>query len=144
VAVSQTYNCSVGILRGDRILIERRTLDMNQEVLAAKIGVDRSYISRMERDGDVNVGIKTLAALADALGVSVPYLLGLSDDPLGVENPRSLSESHVVYEVDNATQRQRAQRILDCFLKLTPRDQDTVQSLADTLYNTQPRIIGNE
>jgi transcriptional regulator with XRE-family HTH domain len=36
------------ILRGDRVLLERRRLNLNQEVLAGQIGVDRTYISRIE------------------------------------------------------------------------------------------------
>lgn len=48
------------ILRGDRVLLERRRLNLNQEVLAGQIGVDRTYsvsigagdIHRLDGDGD--------------------------------------------------------------------------------------------
>lgn len=54
----------MSVLRGDRVLIERRRLDMKQETLASMVGVNRSYISQIERDIDVNVGVKTVQALA--------------------------------------------------------------------------------
>ena len=83
---------SMAALRGDRILIERRRLNLKQEALARAVGVDRSYISQIERDVDVNVGVKTLTSLAEALGVSVGYLLGVTDAPLGESDARGLKE----------------------------------------------------
>lgn len=143
--VSEDYNCGMGMLRGDRILIERRTLGINQDVLAQQIGVDRSYISRMERDDDVNVGIKTLTLLAHALGVTLPYLLGYTDNPLPEHGGAVLNESHVVYEVDSPGERRRMQRLVDMFAVLSPRDQDVVLAMTETLrVTTTPRIIGDE
>lgn len=115
------------ILRGDRVLLERRRLNLNQEVLAGQIGVDRTYISRIERDQDVNVGIKTVQALADALGVSVAYLLGASESPLGepdVKVLREMAGEYVTVDVDNDDERRLIRSLIAEFNALPRRAQE--------------------
>ena len=119
----------MSVLRGDRILIERRRLNLKQEVLARAVGVDRSYISQLERDVDVNVGVKTLTALADALGVSVGYLLGVTDSPLGESDAQVLKEmagEYVTVDVDSDEERRLVRSLMDEFNMLPRRAQQTV------------------
>lgn len=63
-----------------RLLLARRDLQWDQDELARKSGVSRGYISEIERLKKTNIGVEVVFALADALGVTIPYLLGLSDD----------------------------------------------------------------
>ena len=63
-----------------RLLRSRRDMNWRQEDLAQASGVSRTYISEIERGRVTNVGVEALSALADALGVTVQYLLGLTDD----------------------------------------------------------------
>jgi len=124
------------VLRGDRILIERRRLNLKQEVLARTVGVDRSYISQLERDVDVNVGVKTLTALADALGVSVGYLLGVTDSPLGESDARVLKEmagDYVTVDVDSDEERRLVRSLMDEFNMLPRRAQQTVVEMVRLL-----------
>lgn len=117
----------MGILRGDRVLIERRRLNMKQEVLARQIGVDRSYVSQIERNVDVNVGVKTLAALADALGVSMAYLLGATESPLGESDAKVMKEmagEYVTVDVDSEEERRLVRSLIVEFNALPRRAQE--------------------
>jgi transcriptional regulator with XRE-family HTH domain len=69
-------------LLGQRLLLSRRDLDLDQIELAAKSGVSNTYISDLERGRTRNVSVDVVLSLADALGVSIQYLLGLTEDPL--------------------------------------------------------------
>lgn len=118
---------SMSVLRGDRVLIERRRLDMKQETLASMVGVNRSYISQIERDIDVNVGVKTVQALADALGVSVVYLLGASESPLGepdVKVLREMAGEYVTVDVDSDDERRLIRSLIAEFNALPRRAQE--------------------
>lgn len=53
----------------------RQSAEMSQSELARKSGVSRSIIIGMESGEKADCSTKTLAALADALGVSVVALL---------------------------------------------------------------------
>lgn len=66
----------------ERLLLSRRDLHWNQIDLMEKSGVSRGYISNIERGHTENVGIEVVFALSRALGISVAYLIGLTDDPL--------------------------------------------------------------
>jgi putative transcriptional regulator len=65
---------------GNRILLARRDLGLKQEELASRAGVSRAYITNIEQGRAKNVGIDVIFAIARELGVTVPYLLGLSDE----------------------------------------------------------------
>ena len=111
------------------MLLERRRLNLNQDYLAGMIGVDRTYISRIERNQDVNVGIKTIEALANALGVSVSYLIGASESPLGESDARVLKEmagDYVTVDVDSDEERRLVRSLMDEFNMLPRRAQQTV------------------
>lgn len=58
---------------GDRIKHLRKGLDMTQEDLAFRVGVDRSYMGFLER-GEKNPTLKNIAKIADALKISLSEL----------------------------------------------------------------------
>ena len=60
---------------GDRIRMHRARLHMTQTQLAERIGVSLTTISAIET-GQTDPRVSRIAAIADALGVSVDYLLG--------------------------------------------------------------------
>lgn len=100
---------------------------MKQETLASLIGVNRSYISQIEREVDVNVGVKTLRALADALGVSIGYLMGDTDSPLGESDARVMKEmsgEYVTVDVGSEEERRLVRSLIIEFNALPRRAQE--------------------
>ena len=59
---------------GQRLREKRLALDLSQEDFAEKCGLDRTYISGIER-GKRNVSLKNLEAIAKGLGITVGELL---------------------------------------------------------------------
>ena len=59
---------------GRNVLQLRTHLELSQEKLAAKAGVDRAFLSGIE-SGSRNPGILTVAKLAKALGVTAAKLM---------------------------------------------------------------------
>lgn len=111
---------------GNRVLLGRRDLQLDQEELARASGVSRSRISEIERGKATNIGVDAIYSLADALDVTVAYLLGLSDDSLG-EDPdkvqKEISGDYITVEIENKDQRRLVQAAIDAFLALPPREQ---------------------
>ena len=66
---------------GRRITGLRERRDMTLEELSAKIGVNATTLSRMEKGQTQKVGSDVLAALVREFQVSADYLLGLTDIP---------------------------------------------------------------
>lgn len=65
---------------GDRVLARRKELKLSQEELANRMGLkSRSSISKIEAGREVTQ--RTVANLAQALEVTVPYLMGWADNP---------------------------------------------------------------
>lgn len=63
---------SFGRLIADR----RRMIKMSQEQLAAEAGISRNHISTIECNKALNLTVRTLGKLADALGCDVAFLFG--------------------------------------------------------------------
>jgi transcriptional regulator with XRE-family HTH domain len=61
---------------GDRVRAERNKLGISQEQLAFKTGLDRTYISGIER-GRRNPSLKNISRIAEALNLSLSKLLSL-------------------------------------------------------------------
>lgn len=59
---------------GARIRKLRKARELSQEALAFEAGLDRTYVSSVER-GERNIAVLNLAKLARALGVEVSTLL---------------------------------------------------------------------
>jgi len=120
-----------------RVLIERRTLNWNQDQLAAKAGVSRSYVSHIERSQIPNPTIDVVEALAAALGVSPAYLLGWSDIPLPGE-ANTIAEGHIPYTVDP-----RIQELIDLYEDLDAPTQQIALDIIRTIRRSQhARVVG--
>lgn len=66
----------------DTITSARKKAGLTQEQLASAIGVKRAVISKYET-GAIDPSISQLQKIADVLGISISYLLGVSNDPSG-------------------------------------------------------------
>lgn len=62
---------------------ERSRQDMTQEQLAEKLGVAESTIRRWE-EGSTKPSPHSLIVMSDLFGCSIDYLLGRTDDRLGI------------------------------------------------------------
>lgn len=123
--------------------MERRTLKINQEELARRANISRTYISEIENCIVPNPSVDVIFALAEALRVSVPYLLGLSSDPLGEDLPASEREGRVVWQVASPEEYQRFQQLLEIFSDIPPERQPFALQLVDTFRRSQGvRIVG--
>ena len=60
---------------GDRIAVRRKELGLSRKALAADVGTSAPVVGRYERD-EITPTVETAKKLADALGVTVDYLLG--------------------------------------------------------------------
>jgi transcriptional regulator with XRE-family HTH domain len=58
---------------GDRLRQLRKNVGLSQEAFAVKCGLDRTYISGIER-GRRNVSLRNIEVIAKALGVSISEL----------------------------------------------------------------------
>lgn len=108
-------------LLANRVLLSRRDLGWDQKQLSEESGVSRPYISQIERARKTNVSVDVLFSLAGALGVSVQYLLGLSDAPI-VEPVgavlRELAGESVTVDVDSEEERRLVRALLAEFVAL--------------------------
>jgi transcriptional regulator with XRE-family HTH domain len=59
---------------GNLVRAQRQQARLSQEAFADKCGLDRTYISGIER-GRRNVSLRNIEVIAKALGLSVPRLL---------------------------------------------------------------------
>ena len=108
---------------GERLLLERRRLDVNQDDLATRANVNRAYISNLERGHAENPSVAVVEAIAKALGVKPEYLLGWTDDPLGEGNViSSATEGRVVYQVASPGEYRAMRELLDIWPELTEDD----------------------
>ena len=69
------------MLFAQRLLQARKKRKMSQEELAKLLGVHSPIVGRYER-GEVKPSIEVAAKIAEALGVSLDYLTGLSEQEL--------------------------------------------------------------
>jgi transcriptional regulator with XRE-family HTH domain len=72
------------MLFGERLQKARKERKVSQDELAKMLGVHAPIIGRYER-GEVKPSIEVATKIADALGVSLDYLTGLSDQLLDKE-----------------------------------------------------------
>ena len=69
------------MLFAQRLLQARKKRKMSQEELAKLLGVHSPIVGRYER-GEVKPSIEVAAKIAEALGISLDYLTGLSEQEL--------------------------------------------------------------
>lgn len=74
----------------NRIRELRKNRGMNQETLAAFVGVSQQTISKIEHDIN-SVGIDLLIQLADYFNVTTDYILGLSDEKRNLARNNKMS-----------------------------------------------------
>jgi len=67
----------------------RKRLGLTQEQMGSKLGLSTNYINKLE-NGKRGIGINTLNAVANALGVPAELLAVLASEPTG--EPRSVRE----------------------------------------------------
>lgn len=73
---------------GTRIKYLRSIMQMSQDELGRRVGVQRAAINKYEKGTVENIPLKTIEKIAEAFEVSPTYLLGWNgenDDPLSVE-----------------------------------------------------------
>lgn len=118
----------------ERVLLHRRQLDLDQDELARRSSIDRSYISAIERQRKQNPTIEVVEALALALGLRPEYLVGWTDDPLGEGNVISSSaDGRIVYQVSSPGEYRAIQQLLDIWPELTDDDRRFVIEFAGKL-----------
>jgi repressor LexA len=66
---------------GRRLRVAREKDNLTQEELAARIRANRSWISGLETGQQSALRAETVVRLAEALGCTADYLLGLTDQP---------------------------------------------------------------
>lgn len=132
-------------LFAERLLISRRDLSLDQKELGRRANVSNTYISDLERGRVTNPGIEVIDALASALGVSIRYLIGLSEDPSADDDGAAPSsrEDHLIYKIHQPATRNQIKRLVDVFLQLPRREQDLLVAMAQTMADADdPHIIG--
>lgn len=126
-------------LLSQRLLLSRRDLGIEQKELASASGVSNSYISDLERGKVANVGVETVFTLANALGISPAYLLGLTDNPLQGISDEDDSVSSSLPVTSPGTE------LLGIYQSLSSSNQSLLLTIAQRLKDADsPRVIGNE
>jgi transcriptional regulator with XRE-family HTH domain len=129
------------MLNGARILLSRRDLNLNQDALAAAVGVSQAYISGIERDKITNPTLEVVEGLAAALGVSPAYLLNLTDNPLGLE--QTAGDDQVVLDVRSPEERRLVVDTVEELQSLSDEDQRLALGLIRQIRRSRDaRIIG--
>lgn len=68
-------------LLAERLRAAREARGLSQTALAVRTGLNLGNVNELEQRRKSSVRADTIAALAESLGVSTDYLLGLTDDP---------------------------------------------------------------
>ena len=112
----------MGTTLGDRVHMSRRDLHMKQKELARLSGISRTYVSQIETGTVSEVMSDVVVKLAQALGVSVLYLLGLSDVPTTTDDgaPIDAGSSHLTFDVRDPELRALMVEIADLVHGMTP------------------------
>lgn len=117
---------------GHRLYLSRDDLQWSRGELAEKAGVSPGHIAKLERGDVKNVTIELAFALADTLGVSRAYLLGLSG--------KATPEGPDLDDLDELTR-----EFLNIYQQLSDDKKKTLLNLAQMLRSSdEPRIIGKE
>jgi transcriptional regulator with XRE-family HTH domain len=74
MAKPKPNNADVLVGLGERIRKLRKKRGWTQEIMAEKIGMDRSFIADLER-GKLNITILNLVVLAQGFGISLSQML---------------------------------------------------------------------
>ena len=113
----------------DKIKSRRIELDMTQDDLARKIGVKPPTIFRWETGTTKKISSDKIEALADALEVSVSYLMGWSDDINGKGNKH---DPEVEALLEKIHKDENVRILLDSAVDLTKED---IQFVVNLVHN---------
>jgi transcriptional regulator with XRE-family HTH domain len=107
-------------LRPDRLKIRRQALNLSQEQLAELTGVNQPQVSRWELAQNDITG-DTLGTLAQVLGVSTDWLLGLTNEEgISARSDTDLSDTELeVVTALRTTKPGRRQAILNIVREIT-------------------------
>lgn len=111
----------------NRIRELRKSRGMNQEVLAAFVGVSQQTISKIEHDINA-VGIDLLIQLADYFNVTTDYILGLSNEKRSVARETKM-QSRVENQYDLVIE----------YEELNPHNQKVLLELMRALKEVQKK-----
>lgn len=137
-------------IRGDRVLLARRQVGIDQQELARRIGVSYPYISKIERGHVSNVTVEVVEKLAIALGISISHLLDLTDVPLLDDGaPIEASADRLIFEVRDAEMRRAIIELIAILREMTPAQMrafvemgQKMQKLLESGNDKAPIIIG--
>lgn len=87
------------MLFGERLTKAQKDRKVSQEELAKTLGVHAPIIGRYER-GEVKPSIEVAANIAEAIGVSLDYLTGLSDQELDSKLVKQINELQLLNSDD--------------------------------------------
>nr|DAP33617.1 MAG TPA: repressor protein [Caudoviricetes sp.] len=90
-------------LTGQRIKDLRLSKGMAAEELAAKVGVAKTSIYRYETGAIEKMPATVLVSIADVLGVSTAYLLGVTNNPNETQQNKS-TENEIVTLVQSMSE----------------------------------------
>lgn len=107
---------------GERIKARRVELGLSQRALAAKMGYKNHTAITYVESGNTDLPHSRIKQFADALGVSMGYLMGWEENPedVGALAAEVLKDPALLRLVDN-------------FLKLSPADRETVGRLVASM-----------
>lgn len=106
------------IIFGKRLTEVRKDKKLSQDELAKKLDMQGAVIGRYERD-EVKPSIEVAAKIAQALGVSLDYLVGNTDMLLeadvikriqDIQNLPDKDRDHLYYVIDNILQNVKAKK----------------------------------
>ena len=108
---------------GERIRHQRENIGMSQEELAKKLGYkDRSSVSKIEKESDMNITLEMVQKFAYVLRCSPAYLMGWLDDSNNSEYsnifPQTEREKTFVeqYSQLDANQQKLVDNLIETFL----------------------------
>ena len=115
---------------GQRVFAKRKELKLSQEELAAKAGLkSKSSISKIEAGRPTSQN--TIYSLAQALDVSIAYLMGLEEKP----EEKAAFEASVLLDED-------VMEMVHWYMALDPEKREAVKQMAKLLHNSQQSSDG--
>lgn len=129
---------------GKRIAEARRAKKMSQSKLGEIIGVSQQSISKYEsKTGDIDG--ETLVAISSALGVTVSYLLGLTDEkgPSHLDGVYEIKSNETMYSVGSLTSDE--QYLVELYRECTPEYRGMlIRSAQSFRDSSQVSVEGSE
>ena len=111
----------------NRIKDLRLEKELTQQALADALGISKQAISAYEQ-GNRKPGFEFADALAEFFGVSIGYLSGSSDER---------GEYPAARPATPTAKAERDFRILHKFRQLSPRDQELIENMMDSMLGRQ-------